>query len=142
TQPFELCGAPFFDNAKILATVGGDGIPGVIFRSTAFEPTSSKWCGVRCNGFQMHITAPHEYRPYRTTLKLLQAVLRHHRDAFEWKPPPYEYEYTKWPIDLIIGDGALRRRLENLEALEDIEASWQAGLHQFKEVSRSFHLYQ
>ena len=38
-----------------------------------------------------------------------------HRDHFEWKPPPYEYEFERLPIDLIIGDRGIRERLENLD---------------------------
>jgi uncharacterized protein YbbC (DUF1343 family) len=65
----------------------------------------------------------------------------HHREQFEWKAPPYEYEFEKMPIDLIIGDRSIRKRLEKLEPLDEIEASWQGELNQFKKISRKFHLY-
>jgi uncharacterized protein YbbC (DUF1343 family) len=66
----------------------------------------------------------------------------HHRDAFKWKPPPYEYETKKLPIDLIIGDGKIRSRLENLEPIKTIIESWQAELQEFLQISRGFHLYR
>jgi uncharacterized protein YbbC (DUF1343 family) len=59
-----------------------------------------------------------------------------------WKPPPYEYETRQLPIDLIIGDGKIRSRLENMEPIETIIESWQAELHEFFEISRRFHLYK
>lgn len=142
TRPFELFGAPYFNPQKIKATVGTESIPGIILREVVFEPTANKWQAQPCKGFQIHVTVPEEFRPYETGLRLLQAVIFHHSDAFEWKPPPYEYETKKLPIDLIIGDGKIRRRLENMEPVETIVESWQAGLGEFTEISRRFHLYQ
>jgi uncharacterized protein YbbC (DUF1343 family) len=141
TQPFELVGAPFMDVQKILATLEAANIPGAVFRPAVFEPTSNKWQQAACNGFQIHVTDPHRYRPFATTLRLLQAVILHHGDQFEWQAPPYEYEFDRMPIDLIIGDRTIRRRLEKLEPLEKIEASWQSDLERFKKISRKFHIY-
>jgi uncharacterized protein YbbC (DUF1343 family) len=141
-QPFELLGAPFMDIRKIQAALENAKTPGVVFRPAVFEPTSNKWQQTACNGFQIHVTDPLRYRPYATTLHLLQAVIRHHREQFEWKIPPYEYEFERLPIDLIMGDRTIRRRIENLEPLDEIEASWQGNLERFKEISMGFHLYK
>ena len=141
TQPFELFGAPYIDPQKIRATVGDGSIPGIILREVVFEPTANKWQAQPCRGFQIHVIDPYEFRPYETSLQLLQAVIFHHKEAFNWKSPPYEYERKKMPIDLIIGDGKIRRRLENLEPVEMIIKSWQAGLQEFITVSQKFHLY-
>jgi uncharacterized protein YbbC (DUF1343 family) len=113
-----------------------------VLRPTVFEPTSNKWQQTACNGFQIHVTDSRQYRPYSTTLHLLQAVMIHHREQFEWKAPPYEYEFERMPIDLIIGDRAIRERLEKLEPVDEIEASWQEELDRFKKVSRKFHMYK
>jgi len=142
TQPFELFGAPYIDPEKIGATVGAESIPGIILREVVFEPTANKWLAQPCRGFQIHVTAPEEFRPYETGLRLLQAVIFHHRDAFKWNPPPYEYETKKLPIDLIIGDEEIRSRLENMEPIETIIESWQAELDAFFKISRRFHLYK
>ena len=140
--PFELFGAPYIDVDKISSTMGDRGIAGARLRSTVFEPTSNKWRETPCHGFQIHVENPRIYRPYSTTLRLLRAILLHHRDRFEWKQPPYEYEFERWPIDLIIGDRDIRERLENLEPVESIEESWQDDLNQFKSISRKFQLYE
>ena len=141
TQPFEMFGAPFVDTGKILSALGGNRLPGVILREHAFEPTFNKWKGTLCRGFQIHITHPFEYHPYITSLKLLQAIRLHHKDSFEWKRPPYEYEHERLPMDLIIGSSEIRRHLENFDGVDEIEASWKEGLEAFVEVSREFHLY-
>ena len=141
TQPFELFGAPFFELSRLTAELRQTPIAGVVLRPAAFEPTSNKWQGHCCAGFQIHVTDPAHYAPYAATLRLLQAVIRHHPQAFGWRPPPYEYEYEKWPIDLLIGDSSIRERLEALEPIEAIEASWRPQLEEFKAMSREYHLY-
>ena len=142
TQPFELVGAPFMEVQKILPALKKANLPGVVFRPAVFEPTSNKWQQTACYGFQIHITDQQQYRPYATTLHLLQAVILHHREQFEWKTPPYEYEFERMPIDLIIGDRTIRKRLEELDRIDEIEASWQGELNQFKKIARKFHIYK
>jgi len=141
TQPFELFGAPYVDNLKLLPALDGSAIAGAVLRPVVFEPASNKWKNRLCRGFQIHITDPCRYRPYVTSLMLLQAILRHHRDRFEWKPPPYEYEYHRLPIDLIIGDMTLRKRIEELDSLDDIAGSWQDDLDRFNRLHRKFRKY-
>ncbi len=141
TQPFELFGAPFIDPRSLAATVDAPELPGIILRQVTFEPTANKWSGHPCHGFQIHVTDPQRYRPYVTSLKLLQAVIRHHRQDFQWKPPPYEYEFRRLPVDLIIGDRTVRERIERLEPVEDIAASWCDALDEFVILSRGVHLY-
>ncbi len=141
TLPFEICGAPFIETDLILSTLSQYKIPGVYFRPVIFEPTANKWKGQQCCGFQLHVTEPSVYQPYITSLKLLQAIIGHHREFFQWKSPPYEYEYHHLPIDLIIGDKQIRRRIENLDSLDEIAQSWQPSLNEFKEISRQFYLY-
>jgi uncharacterized protein YbbC (DUF1343 family) len=142
TQPFELFGAPYVDPPGILTAVETESMPGIILRPLAFEPTANKWKAQLCRGFQIHVTDPDAYRPYETSLRLLQAVIKHHKKDFGWKQPPYEYETQRLPIDLIIGDGKIRSRLENMEPIETIAESWQAQLDEFSEISRAYHLYK
>lgn len=141
TQPFELFGAPFINPQKLLSTLGGNRLPGAFLRQVVFEPTANKWKGQLCHGFQIHITNPDKYRPYTTALRLLQAVIFHHKDRFEWKPPPYEYEYNRLPIDLIIGNKEIRERIERFDEIDDIEQSWEKDLNEFKKISQGFYLY-
>jgi len=46
-------------------------LEGVILRPILFEPTSNKWAGTPCAGFQLHVIDPKGFRPYRTSLALL-----------------------------------------------------------------------
>jgi len=142
TQPFELFGAPYLDAAKVLSALGNAKLSGAILRPAVFEPTSNKWQATPCRGFQIHVVDPAQFRPYATTLHLLRAVMATHGKHFAWKPPPYEYEYERMPIDLIIGDRKIRRRLEHLDPIAEIEADWQEPLKQFMEIRRKYLLYE
>jgi uncharacterized protein YbbC (DUF1343 family) len=140
TQPFELFGAPFIDPESILQVLGH--LPGAILRPMEFEPTFNKWQGQPCRGFQLHVTDPEQFRPYSTSLRLLQAIVNCHKEEFRWKMPPYEYEYERWPIDLILGDQQLRLRLEGGEPVDAIESSWQEDLAAYDDMRRKYFLYE
>ena len=142
TQPFELFGAPFVEPLRVIDTLDPAATEGVFLRPTVFEPTANKWSGQPCKGFQMHVTDPQRFAPYAVTLSLIQSLIRNHGEQFEWKPPPYEYEYDRRPIDLIIGDKQVRRRLEALEPLDKLTASWQDGLDEFVAISKDYYLHK
>ena len=140
--PFELFGAPFIDHDALLGKVEERlEIDGFFLRPLIFEPTSNKWAGQTCKGFQIHVTDPAAYRPYRTSLALLQAVMQLYPEAFHYKEPPYEYEYERLPMDLILGDRQLRLALEQGQNIMDLERSWQQDLDAFEKVRREVLLY-
>lgn len=85
TLPFELVGAPYLDCDAVLDLLGDEQLSGCILRSLAFEPTSGKYGGETCRGFQLHVTDPERYKPYAVSLALLQAVQQVHSDQFEYK---------------------------------------------------------
>ncbi len=141
TRPFELFGAPFVDPGHIKKIISPETITGAILRPVLFEPTSNKWAGQPCRGFQIHPVEPDLFRPYSVSLALLQAVIQLYPDRFSWSKPPYEYEYEKLPIDLILGNPEIRRRLESLEPVESIIQSWDEELACFKTISKAYYLY-
>ncbi|MGB9499470.1 MAG: exo-beta-N-acetylmuramidase NamZ domain-containing protein [Dissulfuribacterales bacterium] len=142
TLPFEQFGAPFVDIDKVLSFMGGPHIPGGILRPATFEPTSNKWAGQTCNGFCLHITDPYQFKPYATSLKLLSAIIYHHKNQFQWKQPPYEYEWEKRPFDMIVGNDIIRQQLENAEDIDNIQKKWAPALTEYQSAARKFHLYK
>ena len=141
TQPFEFFGAPFVNTRELLDLFEEQTLPGTTLRPVTFEPTSGKWAGRPCGGFQIHITDRDRFHPYTLTLMLLQSMLHLYPESFEWKQPPYEYEYHRMPIDLLIGNKELRQRLERFESMDSLAHSWQRKLDDFVETSSEFHLY-
>ncbi len=141
TLPFELFGAPFVEPDKVAAELDDTPLPGCFFRFLAFEPTSNKWAGQCCRGFQLHVTDPQTFFPYRTTLALLRAIMRLYPDEFRYKEPPYEYEFEKLPLDLILGDRRLRKALEQGADIVALEKSWQEELDEFDLMRKKYFLY-
>ena len=139
--PFELVGAPFWSHGAILDHLARVDLPGCLFRPLVFQPTSGKWCGQDCVGFQLHVTDGCRFRPYRTSLALLQAVMGLYPDDFQYKEPPYEYEFERLPMDLILGDKGVRGQLERGVDLLEMEQGWQEGLRGFERLRQNYFLY-
>jgi uncharacterized protein YbbC (DUF1343 family) len=142
TRPFELFGAPYIDCTRLAEQLGQYPLPGVRFREHHFIPTFHKWAQEVCHGFQLHVTDGETFRPYRTTLCILHAVQSLWPDAFAWRLPPYEYEHEKLPIDILLGEGAVREQLERLVNPVEIEADWQEALQSFLTVRQHYLLYE
>ncbi len=141
TQPFELFGAPFVTSEELFVVLGKEKLSGIVLRPVGFEPTSNKWSGKLCRGFQIHVTDPDRYAPYGTSLRLLRAILSLYGDRFSWKTPPYEYDYNNLPIDLIMGDTSIRKRIEALEPISSLEESWQDELAEFDAIRKEALIY-
>jgi uncharacterized protein YbbC (DUF1343 family) len=140
TMPFEQFGAPFLDIEKI-SSRAVPLIQGAYLRQVNFEPTSGKWQGKRCRGFHIHVTSREKFCPYFSSLVLLQAIMEFHKNDFKLRQPPYEYEFHRMPIDLILGSKSLRCVLERNEDLIRVRESWQEGLHKFKQTAKKYYLY-
>ncbi len=141
TQPFELFGAPYIDTDRVLRAIDPDTLEGTIMRVVEFEPTSNKWQGQICRGFQMHVTDPLRFKPYCASLSFLQSILHCHGSDFDWKSPPYEYEHELMPIDLILGDEQIRIALTNMTPISTMASSWQDELEAFDDLRKNFLLY-
>ena len=141
TRPFELFGAPWLDTQKLLEVLEPASLAGCTLRETGFEPTFSKWRGELCKGFQIHVTQPEIFAPYRLSLDIVRGALLNHPDDFAWKQPPYEYEYNKNPMDMILGSKRLREGLEAGTPLEVLETGWQDELSRFTAMREPFLIY-
>ncbi len=141
TRPFELFGAPWLDPEAIRARLAPYRLPGFVLRDHDFLPTFHKWHGEVCRGFQLHVTDATRYRPYLTTLALLQAIVATHPDRFAWKQPPYEYVTDRLPIDVLTGDPAVRVAVETRADLRALARSWSRELRAFEREATAHRLY-
>ncbi len=140
-KPFQIFGAPYIDALSLKSQLEKRELAGVQFREISFIPQFDKWEGAPCQGLQLHVTDPESYKPYYTTLAIIQEVMGAWPDQFSWLPPPYEYEFEKLPIDIITGDEEIRRGLEEGRDLDAMEASWQEELEGFLAQRRQYLLY-
>ena len=78
-------------------------LPGIAFREVEFEPTFQKHANQLCGGCQLHVTDRRSFLPLRTGIEIIATARALYPDAFAWKPPPYEYETEKLPIEILLG---------------------------------------
>ena len=84
-------------------------LPGVHFRPVVFEPTFQKHAKQACGGCQIHVLDRKEFRAVETAVAVLVEIRAQNPAKFEWRQPPYEYELTKLPFDILAGSSELRR---------------------------------
>ena len=99
---------------------------GFTLRPVNFIPTFQKHQDITCGGYQIHVTDPLKFQPWKVGQVLCEAFYVHLGDRFEWKQPPYEYEYKILPIDILNGSDQLRLWIEkdgSYEELLEIELS-------------------
>ena len=132
TRPFELVGAPGIDANAFATAMNALDLPGVYFRPAAFQPTFQKHARQTCGGCQIHVTDRDDFRPVMTGVALIDMFHRFDPAGFAWRPPPYEYELHKPPIDILVGSDALRADIESGRPLEDLAARWREDEDRFK----------
>jgi uncharacterized protein YbbC (DUF1343 family) len=140
TRPFELVGAPWIDGEAFAESMNALGLAGVHFRPAFFEPTFQKHARTPCGGCQIHVLDRQQFRPVRCGVALLKAF-RQASSRFAWREPPYEYERTKKPFDVIAGSDALRGQIDAGASLEEIEDSWRGDLTAFERLRQNFLMY-
>lgn len=132
TQSLEIVGHPkikpfeFYED-HLKEVLNNAQLPGIAFRPITFLPTFQKQADYVCGGLQMHITDKNTCKPWRAGQLVMRELYKYLGDDFKWKMPPYEYDYTHMPIDIINGTDVLRKWVEScgdmdeLDALEDYE---------------------
>ena len=103
TRPFEMFGAPFIDAANLSRELNEVRLPGVYFRENYFQPTSQKFAGELCRGAQLHVVDRNSFLPFKTGVEIIKCIRQIYPDQFQWKQPPYEYEFEKLPIEILLG---------------------------------------
>ena len=141
TKPFELAGAPWANPTHIASELNALGFPGVRFRPAVFEPAFHKHANLSCGGCQIHVTDRAVFRPVETGVAVIGAFRRAGPEAFAWRPPPYEYEYVKPPIDILYGSTGLREGLERGESAAALAESWTKDVAGFAETRERYFLY-
>jgi uncharacterized protein YbbC (DUF1343 family) len=141
TRPFEFVGAPWVDPEAFASGLNARGLPGVHFRPIAFEPTFHKHAGTACGGCQIHVIDRAAFTPVAVGVAVIDAFRQAGPDRFAWRDPPYEYEYTKPPIDILYGSAKLREGLAAGRSAADLSGDMRADAAAFLEARRPWLLY-
>jgi uncharacterized protein YbbC (DUF1343 family) len=141
TRPFELCGAPWIDPARLAARLMREDLPGAILRPTWFRPTFQKFAGQDCGGVQLHVTDRAAFRPVRAGLALLAVLRELSGTRFAWRTEEYEFVADRPAIDLLFGSARERLALEAGRSWRDIAAEWEPEEAAFRERRQAHLLY-
>jgi len=106
TRPFEIFGAPFIEAEILCRELNDIKLPGAFFRENYFQPTFHKFAGELCRGAQLHVVDRNLFRSFQTGVEIIRCIRKLYPEAFAWKQPPYEYEYEKLPIQILLGGPA------------------------------------
>jgi uncharacterized protein YbbC (DUF1343 family) len=141
TRPFELIAAPWVNAEPFAAALNRRDLPGVRFRPAVIEPTFHKHAKTTCGGCQIHVLDRASFRPVETGVALIEAFRACAPDEFKWREPPYEYEHTKLPIDILAGSSELREQIDGGMSANEIARSWQIETDRFVKVRQNYLLY-
>lgn len=142
TKPFELIGAPYIDPDVYAEKLTELALPGVIFRSCAFQPTFQKHAKVTCGGVQIHVVDRDQFDSVAAGIAMVKVAHDLYPNEFLWKVPPYEYVFDKNPFDVISGTNKIREAIEGGADLASITGGWKAGVAEFKEKRAPYLLYR
>ncbi len=141
TRPFEWIGAPYVQPDRLAKEMNQLKLPGVYFRPIFFQPSYQKHKDTICGGVQIHVSQRKTFNAFRTGLYLLERIATMHPGDFQWKKPPYEYEYDRMPIDLIAGTAKIREAIDQGKGVREIEKEFSQQLKVFAKVRKQYLLY-
>ncbi|MGE4054795.1 MAG: exo-beta-N-acetylmuramidase NamZ domain-containing protein [Vicinamibacterales bacterium] len=142
TRPFELLGAPGVEAEHLAKHLNALTLAGVHFRPAVFEPTFHKHAKARCGGCQVHVLERTAYQPVAAGVALVTAFRTLDPAGFQWRQPPYEYEYDKLPFDILAGNPELREQIESNVPIREIAGSWEAAVEAFQPIREQFLIYE
>jgi uncharacterized protein YbbC (DUF1343 family) len=81
------------------------------------------------------------FKPVLTGVALIENFRRVDPVRFEWRQPPYEYEQTKLPIDILAGSQTFRQQIETGMPAKEIAESWREDEGRFTGQRAPYLLY-
>ncbi|RPD99615.1 DUF1343 domain-containing protein [Aureibaculum marinum] len=144
TQSLEIVGHPkiepySFFTSHLSNCIKNSNLKGFAIRPITFLPTFQKQADIVCGGFQIHVTDKSLFKPWRVGQLLMREIYHYLGDNFQWKQPPYEYDYIHQPIDIINGSDKLRHWVVNNEPLEKLDTF--EHLKDYKEQLNQIKIY-
>lgn len=117
TRSLEIIGHPNIEPLTLAETLEkvfkSLKLDGFVCRPLLFKPTFQKHKDQVCGGYQIHVTNRKHFQPWKTGMVLCRELYNILGNHFVWKSPPYEYEFSKMPFDILNGSDQLRKWVES-----------------------------
>lgn len=137
-RPFEIVGAPYVNPFKLADHLNAMGLPGVRFRPAHFIPHTSKHEKTPCRGVHIHFTDRNAVQTVRTGLHVVKALCDLHPNDFEFLPVNAS---GRNHFAHVVGSLRTQEALESGVPADEIYASYQDGLEDFKRLREQYLLY-
>lgn len=128
--PFEVLGAPYFDDLALAAELNRSGLPGIRFVPVRFTPSASVFANEECRGVRFIVTDRAALRSVDLGITLARVLQKAHGDKLELAK-----------ADRLLGDAASLEAIRAGCSLEQIKATWRPGLEAFRTRRAPFLLY-
>lgn len=138
-RPFDLVGAPWVDGERLREELAALGLPGVVFSSLYFRPSSSKYAGEDCGGALLSVVDPRAFRSLDCGVAVVRAAKALWPGEFEWKRD-WEGLAPSF-FDRLAGGPALREAVDRLAPLDECLAIACAGRDAFMARREPYLLY-
>ncbi len=139
TRPFEQFGTPGVDPYSLCSYLESK-VKGAVFRPVYFQPSFQKHAGRICGGAFVHVVDKDRYKPFKTAIAAIYWFKKNWKQ-FKWKRPPYEYEYKKLPMEILLGSKRIFNMLNRGFSPETIDEACRKEAAGFKSMRRKFLLY-
>lgn len=103
---------PYTIRKDLVKFLDENNLQGMVLRPVHFQPTSQKFTGLVCGGYQVHVTDPDIFQPWKTMLYILKFLYHHAEIRPFWSTAPYEYQFDGLAFDWINGTDRIRKWIE------------------------------
>lgn len=141
TRPFEFLGSPFLDHNRLIGELKSLHLKSVMFFPIFFKPEFSKYSNEVCRGIQVVPEKLKYFKSFRTYYEIIRLIKTLHPEQLLWRQPPYEFETSRLPIDMICGSDFIRKSIEKGLAFEGIDYSIKQEIEAYKNKTDNFLLY-
>ncbi len=134
SMPFELIGALFVDDPRVLAqNLNAAQLPGVWFRPLIYQPWGRQFRNQRVGGVQLMLRDPHTFRPLRTALTILVTLQALYGEKMTVKNPKR--------FGRVWGNDWILPMIRAGKSVQTIENRWADELASFAQKRQSYLLY-
>lgn len=138
-KPFQYIGSPWIDNSQVVRLLNELGLEGVIFDTVSFVPVKMPFhskdpflAGEMCKGIFINVTDRERFEPYRAGIATLWAIHKLHPEKLKWNDEV---------LDRLTGTRRLKTMILNGSQPDEIFASWEIELAEFKKTSQKYLIY-
>jgi uncharacterized protein YbbC (DUF1343 family) len=140
TRPFEIFGTPWIDANRLQKELLKLKLPGVVFSPVYFQPTFSKFMGIKCDGILVQVTQKISVESLRTGVTILHLLKRYYPEHLKWRS--LWEDNKQFFIDRLAGTDQLRIMLDQGSSVNDIMQELTKGNSDFKEKFEKCKIYR